>query len=131
MVGDYIFDATLNGVLDSADAATDILLAEVLRRRRAEAQIHGDPFRAAHWTSVTAAEDVLDRLLPAECIRDILAVTWGLRPGARILHVGAASGRMVGALRALGFDALGVENNRLAVPGDAGRAEALYQLATN
>ena len=115
MVGDYIFDATLNGVLDSADAATDILLAEVLRRRRAELQIHIDPFRAAHWTSVTATEDVLDRLLPAECLRDILAVAWGLQPGAKILHVGAASGRMVGALRALGFEAIGVESNRLAV----------------
>jgi hypothetical protein len=35
MVGDYMFDATLNGVLDSADAATDLILSDVLRRRRA------------------------------------------------------------------------------------------------
>ncbi|HEX9170032.1 MAG TPA: amine oxidase, partial [Roseiarcus sp.] len=35
MVGDYMFDATLNGVLDSADAATDLILSDVLGRRRA------------------------------------------------------------------------------------------------
>ena len=35
MVGDYMFDSTLNGVLDFADAATDIILSDVLRRRRA------------------------------------------------------------------------------------------------
>ena len=38
MVGDYMFDATLNGVLDSADAATDLILSDVLRRRRAQPQ---------------------------------------------------------------------------------------------
>ena len=38
MVGDYLFDATLNGVLDSAEVASDIILADVLRRRRARPQ---------------------------------------------------------------------------------------------
>jgi hypothetical protein len=31
LVGDYLFDSTLNGVLDSADFATDYLMSQVLR----------------------------------------------------------------------------------------------------
>ena len=31
MVGDYLFDSTVNGVLDSADVASDIILTDVLR----------------------------------------------------------------------------------------------------
>src|SRR4029077_4489552 len=35
VVGDYLFDSTLNGLLDSSDAATDIILTEMMRLRRA------------------------------------------------------------------------------------------------
>jgi hypothetical protein len=34
LVGDYLFDSTLNGLLDSADVATDIVVAETKKRRR-------------------------------------------------------------------------------------------------
>ena len=34
VVGDYLFDSTLNGLLDSSDAATDIILTEMMRLRR-------------------------------------------------------------------------------------------------
>ncbi|HPG05224.1 MAG TPA: FAD-dependent oxidoreductase, partial [Rhodoblastus sp.] len=34
IVGDYLFDSTLNGVMDSADAASDIIVGETLKRRR-------------------------------------------------------------------------------------------------
>ena len=37
LVGDYIFDATLNGVLDSADAATDMALSQVVSLHSARA----------------------------------------------------------------------------------------------
>jgi hypothetical protein len=35
IVGDYLFDSTLNGVMDSADAGTDLILADLLRARHA------------------------------------------------------------------------------------------------
>src|SRR3982074_3076156 len=35
VVGDYLFDSTLNGLLDSSDAATDIILTERRRLRHA------------------------------------------------------------------------------------------------
>jgi len=38
LVGDYLFDSTLNGLLDSSDAATDIVLTEMMRLRRARAR---------------------------------------------------------------------------------------------
>ena len=38
LVGDYLFDSTLNGLLDSSDAATDIILTEMVRLRRARSQ---------------------------------------------------------------------------------------------
>src|SRR6185295_4076717 len=38
VVGDYLFDSTLNGLLDSSDAATDLILTEMMRLRRARAQ---------------------------------------------------------------------------------------------
>ncbi|MGD4018428.1 FAD-dependent oxidoreductase, partial [Xanthomonas citri pv. citri] len=38
VVGDYLFDSTLNGLLDSSDAATDIILTEMMRLRRERAQ---------------------------------------------------------------------------------------------
>ncbi len=38
MVGDYLFDSTLNGLLDSSDAATDIILTEMMRLRRARGE---------------------------------------------------------------------------------------------
>ena len=38
VVGDYLFNSTLNGLLDSSDAATDIILTETMRLRRAQSQ---------------------------------------------------------------------------------------------
>jgi monoamine oxidase/SAM-dependent methyltransferase len=115
MVGDYIFDATLNGVLDSADAATDIILAEILRRRRDQTRLSSGVIRASNRPSTVSTEGVLEHLLPAQMIADVLDVAWGLGKGAKILHVGLGAGPMVAALRELGYDAIGVECDRSAV----------------
>ena len=52
--------------------------------------------------------------MSAPAVAGILAATWGLGRGAKLLHVGSGAGHMVAALRALGFDATGVEGNRAA-----------------
>ena len=109
MVGDYMFDATLNGVMDSADVATDIVLADILRRRRArrlESGYRVDPRAAIDETLKHVAD-----LLSVQTIVDILKTTWGLREGARLLHLGSGSGSLVASLTALGFDVTGVEPN--------------------
>ena len=38
VVGDYLFDSTLNGLLDSSDAATDIIVTEMMKLRRARGE---------------------------------------------------------------------------------------------
>jgi len=98
MVGDYMFDATLNGVLDSADAATDLILSDVLRRRRAQPQREvvgaGSPMGSVHGELNLALEQVED-LMSAPAVAGILAATWGLGRGAKLLHVGSGAGHMV------------------------------------
>ncbi len=112
MVGDYIFDATLNGVLDSADAATDVIVAEILKRRRSQDKNQSDVIQVERWAKARSTEEVLLRFLPADTLADMIQITWGVSKGARILHLGAASGQLVLALRRMGYDAVGVEWNR-------------------
>jgi len=106
MVGDYIFDATLNGAFDSADVATDILVSQILARR------HASSAKAA--AEVASVEEALERLCPADLLSDMLTTAWGLKKGSKILHVGSGSGRLVRSLRALGYDTVGVECSDLA-----------------
>jgi monoamine oxidase/SAM-dependent methyltransferase len=115
MVGDYIFDATLNGVLDSADVATDIILIEVLRRRREQSLLSPNDVGASDRADAAATEAMIEHLFAAEMIVGVLESAWGLGKGAKILHVGAGKGRLVRALRELGYDAVGVECDRSAV----------------
>ena len=114
MVGDYMFDATLNGVLDSADAATDIILSDVLQHRHAERKKGSGLLGGQRFSKTAPAETMLERFFAPDSLADMLRIAWRLEKGARILHLGSASGKTVGALRALGFDAVGVEPSRLA-----------------
>ena len=116
MVGDYMFDATVNGVMDFAEVASDIILTDVLKRRRA-LQHEADSSASA----LNEALEHVEELMSVEAVADILRVTWGLERGAKLLHVGSGAGHMVAALRALGFNATGVECDRdawLATPPD-------------
>ena len=127
MVGDYMFDATINGVMDSAEVGTDIILSDVLERRRALRQRRAMPVElAAH--ALNEALERLEDLMSVQAIRDILKATWGLERGAKLLHVGSGAGHMVSALRALGFDATGAEFSREFEPRDPGRDRAAQLL---
>jgi len=123
MVGDYMFDATLNGVMDSADSGTDIVLSEILTRRRALSMKQAGTIGGGIWSKAASIEEVLEHLFPVQALVDMLNVAWGLKKGSKILHVGSASGRMVALLRTLGYDAIGVESNRLARSATASEAE--------
>jgi hypothetical protein len=41
MVGDYLFDSTLNGVMDSADFAADLLTLQIEAASSSPAELHG------------------------------------------------------------------------------------------
>jgi len=120
MVGDYMFDATINGVMDSAEVASDIILTDVLKRRHPQS-LKEPGIVELHAAALNEALEHVAELMSVQAIGDILKVAWELERGAKLLHVGSGAGQMVGALRALGFDAIGVECSReasLAAPAE-------------
>jgi monoamine oxidase len=105
-VGDYMFDATLNGVLDSADTATDLILADVIFRRQALTREQS----AAPGASVRVADNELTRgVFEGSLLTDLLSISYGARRGSKILCVGVGAPAMVAALRASGYEAWGLE----------------------
>lgn len=128
IVGDYLFDSTLNGVMDSADAASDIIVGETLKRRRDQRPLEAAPLAApAEQPNLV---DVLSQFVPAELLSDIMRIVWDLPQGARILNYGSMSGALVGALRSLGYDAWGVERDPVAhgaTPPDLARHNLLVE----
>lgn len=118
VVGDYLFDSTLNGLLDSSDAATDIILTEMMRLRRARAQdgkpvsdkIDRDYFE--NYRGLGPYHEAWRHFTDPDYLTKLIGIVWGKTKGAKLLVAGSASGELVGALRERGFDAYGIENNR-------------------
>ena len=119
VVGDYLFDSTLNGLLDSSDAATDIILTEMIRLRRARRE-DGKPAsgqdRSRVFRRITAGSVPIMRSgagsTDPDYLTDLIKIVWNRTKGYRLLVAGSASGELVGALRERGIDAWGIENNR-------------------
>jgi SAM-dependent methyltransferase len=118
VVGDYLFDSTLNGLLDSSDAATDIIVTEMMRLRRARAQadkalsdkIDGNYFE--NYRGAGPYSEVWNQFTNPDYLTELVRIVWGRAKGCRLLVAGSASGELVGALRERGIDAWGIENNR-------------------
>lgn len=131
LVGDYLFDSTLNGLLDSADMATDRVVSEIMKLRYAT----GEAQRAAasapvNPVTVPAPSHKIDRTYfdryrgigpyaetwrrfsDPDYIIDMIRMVWGVKGKFKLLVTGSASGELVGALRERGIDAWGIENNR-------------------
>jgi SAM-dependent methyltransferase len=118
VVGDYLFDSTLNGLLDSSDAATDIILTEMMRLRRERAQddkplsdkIDRDYFE--NYRGLGPYSEAWRHFTDPDYLTRLISIVWGKAKGAKLLVAGSASGELVGALRERGIDAYGIENNR-------------------
>ena len=120
VVGDYLFDSTLNGLLDSSDAATDIIVTEMMRLRRARGEgatekpasdkIDRDYFE--NYRGLGPYSEVWSRFTDPAYLTDLIKIVWNRARGYKLLVAGSASGELVGALRARGIDAWGIENNR-------------------
>jgi protoporphyrinogen oxidase/SAM-dependent methyltransferase len=118
VVGDYLFDSTLNGLLDSSDAATDIILTEMMRLRRERAQddtplsdkIDRDYFE--NYRGLGPYSEAWRHFTDPDYLAKLIGIVWGKAKGAKLLVAGSASGELVGALRDRGIDAFGIENNR-------------------
>ncbi|MET4231623.1 FAD-dependent oxidoreductase [Bradyrhizobium sp. 482_C4_N1_1] len=119
VVGDYLFDSTLNGLLDSSDAATDIILTEMMRLRRERAQEEGEPVSDKidrdyfeNYRGLGPYSDAWRHFTDPDYLTRLIGIVWGKARGAKLLVAGSASGELVGALRDRGIDAFGIENNR-------------------
>jgi monoamine oxidase len=130
LVGDYLFDSTLNGLLDSADMATDMILTELMKQR----YVSGEARRLAATFPVPAIvpapstridrtyfdlyrgvgpyAEVWQRFSDPDYIIDTIRTVWNAGPKFKLLVAGSCSGELVGALRERGIDAWGLENNR-------------------
>jgi protoporphyrinogen oxidase/SAM-dependent methyltransferase len=117
LVGDYLFDSTLNGLLDSSDAATDIIVTETMRLRHARNNAGrgtGKIDRAffENYRGVGPYSEVWDRFTSPQYLTDLIKTVWNGTGGYKLLVAGSASGELVGVLRERGIDAWGIENNR-------------------
>ncbi len=118
LVGDYLFDSTLNGLLDSSDAATDIILTQTVRLRREHARQGQQPLDKVdreyfqNYRGLGPYADVWNRFTDPGYLMDLIRIVWGRAEGYKLLVAGSASGELVGALRERGIDAWGIENNR-------------------
>ncbi|WP_022719908.1 FAD-dependent oxidoreductase [Rhodopseudomonas sp. B29] len=117
VVGDYLFDSTLNGLFDSSDAATDIIVTETMKLRRARQGGAGasDKIDRAYFENYRNQgpyREVWNRFTDPDYLMEMIRTVWGLEHGYKLLIAGSASGELVGALRSRGVDAFGVDNNR-------------------
>jgi monoamine oxidase/SAM-dependent methyltransferase len=130
VVGDYLFDSTLNGLFDSADMATDLILSHLMRQRYERGiaktiaatepnpyivpdpsakidRIYFDAYRAQGPYA-----KVWSQFSDPDYIISVIRAIWKPAKAFRLLVAGSASGELVGALRERGIDAWGIENNR-------------------
>ena len=118
VVGDYLFDSTLNGLLDSSDAATDIIVTEMMKLRYARGEGGHAPSGKidasyfANYRGLGPYAESWQHFTDPDYLRDLIRIVWGRAKGYKLLIAGSASGEVVGALRERGVDAWGIENNR-------------------
>src|SRR5262249_7195601 len=127
VVGDYLFDSSINGVLDSGDIATDLML-KYLGQHTSHLTL------TSSMTSITARNhktggglkksyfDYYDgkqsykkafkQYFDVKYMTDFIHVVWGVSPPYRLLDAGSANGLTLQALAKVGIDAWGIENNR-------------------
>ena len=106
LVGDYMFDATLNGALDSADSATDLITSQIVERRRARTTRYGKGGNSRPIASVDMAfEAVYARFFAPAFIKDMIALAWSVASNARVLLAGSLASRLLPAFRECGINA--------------------------
>jgi SAM-dependent methyltransferase len=116
VVGDYLFDSTLNGLLDSSDAATDIILTETMRLRHAQrGKPSSDKIDRGYFENYRGLgpyHEVWNQFTDPDYLMKLISIVWDKSKGYKLLVAGSASAELVGALRERGVDAFGIENNR-------------------
>ncbi len=129
VIGDYLFDSTLNGVLDSADFVTDMMLDGMMRKWYQETVVAAAPpdkhARAGqvpavpkidrhffeHYRGLGHYKDVFLQFFNAKQSKEAIKTAW--KPGEpfTVLVVGSGNGLAMEAFSQVGVEAWGVESN--------------------
>ena len=130
VVGDYLFDSTLNAAYDSADFVTDLIQTELRKKKFAFqidaglAQAQEDLQRAADGSPLNgdyferydgerSYEESFEEYFCAEYSTQLIRAVWGWKPPYTILDVGSATGLTLKQFAEYGVEAWGIENNPL------------------
>ncbi|MBM4192404.1 MAG: methyltransferase domain-containing protein [Gammaproteobacteria bacterium] len=130
LCGDYLADTTVNGALDSADFATDLILTELRRGRygtdgtKVLDALRADFGYEAAEKESTLSDDYHDEYAVGMSYErsfreyfdehytcDLIETIWGLKPPYRLLDCGSASGLTLACFAKKGVEAWGIENN--------------------
>ncbi len=122
VTGDYLYDSTLNGLLDSCDIASDLVVSE-LTRLRYQRQLE-NAARAGHTPRNTIDKAYFENyrnlgpyaeawktFFDPAYVDDMIRAVFKPKKKYRLLIAGSASGETVAAMRKRGIDAWGIENN--------------------
>jgi protoporphyrinogen oxidase/SAM-dependent methyltransferase len=120
VVGDYLFDSTINGVYDSANYVSDLILTR-LRKLKYLGEDQPAPLtgsdgqldRIYHdmYDGSRTYEESLDEYFDEYYVRDLIAAVWGYRPPYKLLDCGSANGLTLLRFEDIGIEAWGIENS--------------------
>ena len=120
LAGDYLFDSTLNGVFDSADYVSDLLLTRLRRTKylgdESRNQLIGDDGQLNTiyhdlYDGSRSYEESLDEYFDEYYVRDLIKAVWGRKPPYKLLDCGSANGLTLERFEDIGIDAWGIENS--------------------
>ncbi|MDB5349776.1 MAG: methyltransferase protein [Planctomycetota bacterium] len=106
LVGDYLFDTSINGVLDSADFVSEMMIDSLKIPRSI---VENDYFD--DYVDGKCYEDSYRETFDARHLVELIRTAWGATAPYRLLDAGSASGLTLRDLAKLGVDATGVESN--------------------
>lgn len=124
MVGDYLFDSTLNGVLDSAQSATDLFESRLLEQRSvltiSQPMKRAPSLVAARFNKTyfdnyhngRSYRNTYREYFDAEYVTELIRLAWDSRPPYSLLDAGSASGLSLNDFGKQGIEAWGVERCR-------------------
>ncbi len=122
VTGDYLYDSTLNGLLDSCDIASDLVVSELTQlryyRQLEAASRNGkvprnqiDKAYFENYRNLGHYNEAWKTFFDPSYVDDMFRMIWKPKKKYRLLITGSANGQVVDAMRKRGVDAWGLENN--------------------
>ncbi len=129
VIGDYLFDSTLNGVLDSADFVTDMMLDGMMRKWYEETVLGNTQADLSVISSGIIGRKIdrqyfenyhglgnytenFQKFFDAKFVTEAITTAWKPEKKYKILVTGSGNGKVIAALEKIGVEAWGIENNR-------------------